>query len=128
MLETGSLSAAIMAQPLWLQAWVGWMVLVNFGGAVVFIKRPEAKWVLAAIISAALFMEYLFGQFGYQRILGLAHVVFWTPLMIYLWARRSQWALSSLSGKWLAVVFVTDLTSLVIDYIDVVRYLMGERL
>ncbi len=123
-----SLGAAIMAQPLWLQAWIGWMMLVNFAGAVIFIRRPEAKWVLAAIIAAALFMSWLYGQFGYQRILGLAHVAFWTPLMIYLWSRRKQWDLPTLPGKWLAAVFVTDLTSLVIDYIDVVRYLAGERL
>ncbi len=123
-----SLNAAIMMQPLWLQAWVGWMVLVNFAGAVIFIRRPEAKWVLGAIIAAALFMGWLYGQYGFQRILGLAHVAFWTPLMIYLWSRRTQWNLSALSGKWLAAVFVTDVTSLVIDYADVVRYLAGERL
>ncbi|NOX84170.1 MAG: hypothetical protein GXP06_14530 [Alphaproteobacteria bacterium] len=123
-----SLNAAILMQPLWLQAWVGWMVLVNFIGAVVFIRRPEAKWVLGAIIAAALFMGWLHSQFGFQRILGLAHVAFWTPLLVYLWRRRQQWDLSALSGKWLAAVFVTDLTSLVIDYIDVARYLAGERL
>ncbi|MEM9619881.1 MAG: hypothetical protein AAF936_18150 [Pseudomonadota bacterium] len=117
-----------MAQPLWLQAWVGWMVLVNFVGGLVFIRRTEARWILGAIISAGLFMEFLYGQFGYQRILGLAHVVFWTPLLVYLWSRRSAWNISGLSGKWLAVVFVTDLTSLIIDYIDVARYLSDERL
>ncbi len=123
-----SFSAAIMAQPLWLQAWVGWMMLANMVGAVVFIRRPEAKWVLGAIVAAAISMIWLYDQFGYQRILGLAHVVFWTPLVIYLWSRRKQWDLSGVSGKWLALVFVTDLTSLVIDYIDVARYLTGERL
>ncbi len=123
-----SFATAIMMQPLWLQAWVGWMMLVNLVGAVVFIRKPEAKWVLAAIVPAALLMIWLYDQFGYQRILGLAHVAFWTPLMIYLWSRRKRWDLPTLPGKWLAAVFVTDLTSLVIDYIDVVRYLAGERL
>ncbi|MEO1241099.1 MAG: hypothetical protein AAFX54_04260 [Pseudomonadota bacterium] len=117
-----------MTQPLWLQAWVGWMVLVNFVGGLVFIRRAEAKWVLGAIISAGLLMELLYSQFGYQRILGLAHVVFWTPLLVYLWGRCSAWNISRLSGKWLAVVFVTNLTSLIIDYVDVARYLSGERL
>ncbi|VAW04326.1 hypothetical protein MNBD_ALPHA05-1482 [hydrothermal vent metagenome] len=123
-----SFGGAILMQPLWLQAWVGWLMLANLVGAVVFIRRPEAKWVLAAIVPAAISMIWLYSLFGFQRILGLAHVAFWTPLMFYLWSRRTQWNLSVLSGKWLAAVFVTDVTSLVIDYADVVRYLAGERL
>lgn len=73
-------------------------------------------------------MNWLFGEYGYQRILGLAHIVFWTPLLIYLWARRRHWNMASLSGKWLAALFATNLVSLIIDYIDVARYLSGERL
>jgi len=126
--EPKMLHSAILLQPLWLQAWVGWMMLVNFAGAVIFIRRPEAKWILLAIAAAAIFMSWLYAQYGYQRILGLGHVVFWTPLLIYLWRRWPEWDISRLSGKWIAIVFVTDLTSLVIDYADVARYLMGERL
>ena len=105
------------------------MVLVNFAGGLIFIKkRAEAKWVLGAIMPAGLLMEVMYSQFGYQRILGLPHVIFWTPLLVYLWTRRGAWDVSSLPGKWLAVVFATNLTSLIIDYIDVARYLSGERL
>ena len=127
-IEPAYLHQAIMMQPLWLQIWVGWMGLINFGGALAFIKRAEAKWVLAAIIAAAIMMSWLYDQIGYQRLLGLPHVIFWTPLLIYLWRRRAQWDLSRLSGKWLLILFATNLTSLVIDYIDVARYLSGERL
>ncbi len=128
MTEPATLDAAIMAQSLWLQAWVGWMVVVNVIGALAFIRRAEAKWVLLAMLGNYILMSWLYGQFGYQRILGLAHVVFWTPLLIYLWRRRAQWGLSGFSGKWIAVLFTTNFTSLVIDYADVARYLMGERL
>ncbi len=122
------LHEAILAQALWLQAWVGWMVLVNVLGAVIFIRRPEAKWVLLAMLGAATMMNWLYAQYGYQRILGLAHVVFWTPLLVYLWSRRKKWSMSENAGKWLAVLFATNLTSLIIDYIDVARYLLGERI
>ncbi len=121
-------SEAIMMQPLWLQGWLGWMVLVNVAGGLVFIRRPEAKWVLIAMVGNAIFMNWLFAEYGYQRILGLAHVVFWTPLLAYLWLRRKHWDLQTAGGKWIAVLFATNLTSLVIDYIDVARYLSGERL
>ncbi len=123
-----TLLQAIMMQPLWLQGWIGWMVLVNVAGGLIFIRRPEAKWVLIAMAGNVLFMNWLFAEFGYQRILGLAHVVFWTPLLIYLWMRRQNWGLQTTAGKWLAVLFATNLTSLAVDYIDVARYLAGERL
>ena len=117
-----------MMQPLWLQVWVGWMATINVIGAIIFIRRTEAKWVLLAIACAGVFMSWLYTQYGYQRILGLGHVVFWTPLLAYLWSRRAQWDLSLLSGKWIAALFTTNLISLIIDYADVARYLMGERL
>lgn len=123
-----TLNSAMLAQPLWLKVWVGWMVAVNVIGALIFIRRTEAKWVLLAMIGNAIFMNWLFAEFGYQRILGLAHVVFWTPLVIYLWMRRAHWDLSRLSGKWLAVLFATNFISLIVDYADVARYLMGERI
>ncbi|NNE39993.1 MAG: hypothetical protein HKN14_03625 [Marinicaulis sp.] len=118
----------VNAQALWLQLWINWMVIVNVVGAVIFIRRPEAKWVLAAISLAAIFMIWLHSQYGYQRILGLAHVVFWTPLLVYLWRRREAWNIDKLSGEWIAAVFTTNLISLMIDYADVARYLMGERI
>ena len=128
MTEPISFNDALMMQPLWLQAWIGWMILVNFVGAIIFIRKPEAKWVLATFICVGIFMNWLYALYGYQRILGLAHVVFWTPLLVFLWMRRRQWDLSNLSGKWIVVLFATNLTSLIIDYIDVARYLSGERI
>jgi len=122
-----TLTEEIMSQPLWLQAWIGWMGLVNVT-AIIFLRRVEARWVAAAMIVAFPLMTWLHAQYGYQRILGLAHVVAWTPLLVYLWSRRAQWDIASLSGKWIAVLFATNLTSLVIDYVDVARYLTGERI
>ncbi len=117
-----------MMQPPWLQVWVGWMGVVNILGAIMFIRRPEAKWVLVAMAGNIVLMNWLFAVYGYQRILGLAHVVFWTPLVIYLWRRRPHWKVETLGGKWIALLFTTNLVSLVIDYMDVARYLAGERL
>lgn len=115
----------IMAQQLWLQVWVGWMGFVNLS-AIIFIRRIEARWVFVAMLVAFPLMNVLHAQFGYQRILGLAHVIGWTPLLVYLWLRRKHWDLSRLSGKWIMAVFVTDLVSLVIDYVDVARYFLDQ--
>jgi len=123
-----SFPAALMAQEGWLQAWLAWMGFINVIGGLYFIHRVEAKWVLLAMLGNVVVMNWLFMEFGYQRILGLAHVIFWTPLLVYLWRRRDRWEMSQLSGKWLAVLFATNAISLVIDYADVGRYLTGGRI
>lgn len=87
--------------------------------------------MLAAWVVATVLMNTLYSQIGYVRLLGLGHIVPWTPLIIYLfnylWRRRSQWDLTTLTGKWIAGVFTLNLISLVIDYVDVARWLLGER-
>jgi len=117
----------ILAEPLPLLAWVMVLMVMNTL-SVLFLKRVEARWVLAAWIPNGIFMSFLFTQVGYTRMLGLSHVVFWTPLLIYLWRRRAHWNVAgSLTGKWLVGLFVVNLASLVVDYLDVIRYLMGDH-
>lgn len=117
----------ILAEPLPLVAWVMVLMVMNTA-SIFFLKRVEARWVLAAWIPNGIFMSYLLTQFGYTRMLGLSHVVFWTPLLVYLWRRRAQWNVSgSLTGKWLVGLFGVNLASLLVDYVDVVRYLLGDH-
>lgn len=114
----------VLQQPWWLQAWIFWLVVVNTA-AVVFWRRIEARWVLLAWTLNLPLITLLYERFGYTRILGLSHILCWTPLLVYLWRRR-PWP-GGAYGKWLATLFVTNLASLAIDYLDVVRYLLGER-
>lgn len=112
------------------QLWIYWMILLNGVVALPFaFTRTEARVVLVTFIANGAFMMWLAGTYGYERILGLSHVVFWTPLMIYLVVRYrgSGVPKSSAYGYYVLAVIVTDTASLVIDYIDVVRYLLGER-
>jgi len=59
--------------------------------------------------------------------LGIVHVILWTPLLVYLVgrARNSEITLFFRLVIWL---FVASLAvSLAFDYVDVARYLLGER-
>lgn len=117
----------IMAESLPLRSWVIILMVMNTA-SILFLKRVEARWVLAAWIPNGIFMSWLLTQVGYTRMLGLSHVIFWTPLLIYLWMRRDKWNVSgSLTGKWLVGLFAVNLISLVIDYADVARYIMGDH-
>lgn len=124
-----SWQADIAKQPQWVQIWLNVMMVVLPGMAAVFsFVRVEARWVLAGFIAGAAAMLGLYSQMGYVRLLGLGHVIFWTPVLVYLLRRRPHWRVKeTLSGKWI-VLAVTVLTiSLAFDYTDVIRWMLGER-
>ena len=54
-------------------------------------------------------------------------MIFWTPLVIYLARRLWKLEQASAFGVWVRVLVLTTGLSLLIDYVDVVRYLMGDR-
>lgn len=117
----------ILREPLWLQAWIFWLIVANMA-SLFFLRHREARWVLAAWIANVITMETLVRVNGYNRLLGISHVVWWTPLLIALWRGREWWpGAQAAAGRWVRILFATNLASLVIDYVDVVRYLLGER-
>jgi hypothetical protein len=119
-----TLFSGILAEPTYLLIWLFWLIAVN-SAALFFLQRIEARWILATWLINAVLMTALAELNGYNRFLGLSHVVAWTPLLVYLWRRRGEFEGSSLVERWIRVLFVTNLISLVIDYVDVGRYLLG---
>lgn len=119
----------INAGPQWVVWWIRFMGLVIFLSVPFAFVRVEARWMVLVALVTVPFMLWLYSIFGYQRILGLGHVIPWTPFVIYLWRRRDHWHVKqTLAGKWLALLFVVMTASLVMDYADVARYIAGERL
>lgn len=116
----------MMSYPWWILAWIGCMMVVNTA-SIAFFKNPEAKFILGVWIPNGIFMTVLAEVTGFTRLLGLSHVIWWTPLVIYLFLKRKDFDLSTVYGKWLVSVLVINSASLVIDYLDVVRWLLGER-
>jgi len=121
-------SADIETSPQWVILWVrflGLMMALSIPFA--FVNKEARLMVLVAAVTMPLIL-WLYSIFGYQRILGLAHIVAWTPYVIYLWARRSHWRVTeTFSGKYIALLFIVLCISLVMDYTDVFRYFLGER-
>lgn len=115
----------IQQEPLLLQIWINWMVFINLSAVVFIWSRVEPRWVLAAFLCSAIFMNYLFGIHGYERILGAAHIIFWTPLLVYLYVRRYEIGRFGLSAVYLGAVFTTNAISLGIDFVDVVHFFVN---
>ncbi|MDH3253365.1 MAG: hypothetical protein OEM62_00065 [Acidobacteriota bacterium] len=116
----------ILAEPLFLQIWVFWLIVINTA-CIFFLRQVEARWVLVAWVGNILFMTALFELNGFNRLLSLSHVVSWTPLVIYLHRRRDSLSGERLFDGWVRTLFVTNLISLAIDYVEIVRYLLGDR-
>jgi len=63
---------------------------------------------------------------GFTRLLGLGHIP-WIPLLYFLWARIDQIPADDFFGVWIRGLMVLNAVSLLIDVVDVGRYISGER-
>lgn len=106
--------------------WVYWLVFINLFSIIFVIRHPEARWIIGVFILVGISMEMLFQQIGFVRLLGIVHIVFWTPLLIYLFRRVSKIARKTFFGVYIRIYMLTISISLVIDYVDVVRYFLGH--
>lgn len=133
-IDPATLGEAIALQPTWLKVWMYGMGAVNLAAILFLFRRREKSWslrleawaILAAFFAAAVMMNMLYAEYGYVRLLGLAHLVFWTPAWLWIWKRRADHApADTLFGKYILLYLTINGISLVIDAVDVVRYFTG---
>ena len=121
-------SADMRAGPTWILYWVGFMALV-FALSIPFaLTRKEARWIaVSTLLLAPALMLALYAHFGYQRILGLGHIIGWAPGLYYAFKHKQDWQVKqTLAGKYLVLVIATMLVSLAFDFTDVVRFMLGS--
>lgn len=119
-MTNGTLLSELMSQPLPLQVWLMWLGAMNLILPLAFVRNLEARIILIAFVSNALLMNLLYSWMGYGPHLGLAHVIFWTPLLPWLTTRLES--IAARSRAFLVYVFaliVTNGISLGIDFVDV---------
>jgi len=117
----------IAVYPLWLHIWIGILTLTIFLAIPFAIKDWRARFVLLSIGLVILLMNFLFSRYGFTRILGLAHIIVWTPLWAYLWKTRKAHPERVWTGRYVMLALIVIGISLLFDYADVARYLLGER-
>jgi hypothetical protein len=113
----------LVAQTSPMKAWLAWMFAANVS-SVFFLRHTPARWVLAATAANVISMQLLLSLYGTGHHLSLPHVVFWTPLLIYLFSRRNSLLAWSPFGVWCVVLFLTDIASLILDYAAVMKLLL----
>lgn len=116
----------LMSMPMPWLVWLGLLLAVNVAGPIYFFEALEAKVVLVAFLASVGLMTAIFAAKGFVRLLGIGHI-FWVPMVPWLWIRLDQVGPGEPIGYWITAVIILDSISLIIDGIDVLRYLKGER-
>ena len=116
----------IMKMPVHWQLWLVLLVSVNLVVPLFFLDRVEAQIIVIALLASALFMTILTGVSGFNRLLGLGHI-FWIPLLYFLWTRLGHVPADDFFGVWLRALMTLNAASLVVDVVDVIRYIAGDR-
>ena len=116
----------MLGMPLHWQLWLGMLIGANLVAPLFFLEHVEAQATIAALLISMALMTALTARYGFSRILGLGHVA-WIPLIGFLLTRLSEAPANDAFGVWLRVVIGLNATSLVIDAIDVARFVRGER-
>jgi uncharacterized membrane protein HdeD (DUF308 family) len=122
-----------------MKPWVKyWLFALNavFLLALAFWPDPIARFTLAAYVASGPWLVALMTyQRGLTRLLGVAHLIPWIPLIVYLALRVGsdlagpQLTLAAMPLQWAYATSLLLITSicLVIDIVDVGRWFRGER-
>ena len=116
----------ILRMPMGVQLWLLVLMIANMVVPLFFFGRLEARVVLLTFLANFLLMVILTALAGFTRLLGAGHVL-WIPLLVFLLTRTDQFDVHSPFGIWLVVLMVVNSISLILDAIDVYRYVSGER-
>jgi len=109
--------------------WRLWLLLLATANLIVplfHLHRLEAQVVIGTLLISMMIMTGLTALTGFTRLLGLGHIL-WLPLLYWLWTRLGQIPPDDVFGMWIRVLMVLNALSLVIDVIDVARFVKGER-
>jgi hypothetical protein len=120
------LMKTMFSLPVPTRLWLGLLMMINMAVPLFFITTLEGIMTIAAAIAGVITMTILFQAKGFVRLMGLGHI-YWVPLVIWFWARLELASPGSLFRYWMWSIIVLNTISIVIDTIDIVRYIKGER-
>ena len=110
-------------QPIWIPTWVAALMIVNLVSAA-FWHEPLAKVILLVFMISAAAMMGIYYKFGFEKVLGLGHVL-WLPLLFF--AVAAMPGAGSGFRLYLVVWSIFTVVSLVFDTVDVWKYFSGNH-
>jgi signal transduction histidine kinase len=113
----------LMQQPVWIPIWMFYLMVINMV-SVGFWDEPLAKLIFITFMISAMLMMGLYSRFGFEKILGLGHIV-WVPLLVYVLMQLP--AVDASFKSYLVVLSVSIAISLAFDIIDVWKYFTNRK-
>ncbi|MEH6467838.1 MAG: hypothetical protein V7722_09425 [Porticoccus sp.] len=113
----------LMQQPVWIPVWVFYLMMINFV-SIGFWSEPLAKAIFMTFMLSAMLMMGLYSWFGFEKILGMGHVL-WLPLLVYVFI-----GISTASGAfkvYLMILSISIMVSLGFDIVDSWKYFAGRK-
>ena len=108
----------LLQLPVWIPIWVFNLMVINVA-SVSFWHEPLAKLIFITFMISAMLMMGLYSRFGFEKILGVGHIL-WIPLLAYVLMRLP--AIEASFKIYLVVLAVSIAISLVFDIVDVWKY------
>jgi hypothetical protein len=108
----------LMQQPIWVPVWVLILAIVNVA-SVGFWSEPLAKVIFVTFMLSAMLMMGLYSRFGFEKILGLGHIL-WIPLLAYV-LMEIPIAQDTFKG-YLIILSISMVVSLALDIVDAWKY------
>ncbi len=123
----GDLLEQVSGLPGHLQWWLLWLVVITLLMPLVMSRNSLPRMVLLFQAANLVFGSLLASNYGLVRLLGLSHLLFWTPPLVLALREFGSAKIGGVYALWLKCFIATVSVSLVVDFVDVVRYLAGER-
>ena len=102
-----------------------WLMAVNLA-CVFFLGHIEGIVALAAAGTAVIGMAIMYQRIQFTRLLGIFHVL-WVPMILWLVSRWDTIAQDQALATWVGLMIATNIVSLIVDTVDVSRYMRGEK-
>jgi len=112
--------------PIGWRVWLCVLMFFNMVLPMVFINSLEARLTLLAFLISFVTGLILYKKQGFTRLLGFMHWS-WVPLLYFLCTALGATEADHLFGMWLRGLIILNGISLILDIIDILRYLMGDR-
>ncbi len=108
----------LMQQPLWIPLWVSALMMVNMA-SLFFWHEVLAQIIFITFMASAMIMMLLYSHFGFEKILGLGHIL-WIPLLIYIFIQIPE--AEQAFRHYLIVLSAFISISLLFDAMDTFKY------
>ena len=87
--------------PLWVQVWVGLVLVPANLLTLFFVRRKYGKWIAVLAVGGMLSnIPITLIERGMSKLMSLPHIIFWTPLCVFiLWLLKGNFKSEEAMGR-----------------------------